>query len=97
MKLYRRILLLFMTVWLLGSADLSPRILADTTGTFVPDEVVVGFRPEHAAVNVTAALEAVAGHVIGSLPSLSAYRIRFDPGLSVADAIARLRRRPDVL
>lgn len=79
----------------LSAGILSSRALADAP-EFVQDELLVG-------VTASAAKRIVAGpldanmRVVGVHAQLGVYRVKIAPGLSLAAAAARLRRRADVL
>jgi len=62
----------------------------------MPGELLVGVRGAGHSPRQIARLEAVAGRVAGYHPALGVYRLTLRPGLSLEDALARLRRLPEV-
>ena len=64
---------------------------------YVPDEVLVRFRPEAAAARRDAIVKGVGAQVLRRLEELNFHRIRLAPGRSVTSAIAALRLQGDVI
>jgi thermitase len=73
------------------------RALARQQADYVPGEVLVGLRTDIAPAEAAAAFAGDIGLVVGRQPALNAMRVRLRHGLSVQEAIARLRRMPGVL
>jgi hypothetical protein len=69
-----------------GGAGKGPR--------YVKDEVLLGFRPGTRRADALQLLQKLGGTIVGSVPALGVYQIRFAPGTSVPDVVAQLSKNP---
>jgi len=61
---------------------------------YVKDEVLLGFRPGTQRADALRLLQKLGGTIVGSVPALGVYQIRFAPDTSVPDMVAQLAKNP---
>jgi len=59
---------------------------------FVKDEVLLGFRPGTKRQEALQLLQKLGGTIVGSIPALGIYQVRFAPGTSGPDLVAQLAK-----
>jgi thermitase len=83
-------------VLLVGGALLPPRAFGQQQADHVPGELLVGLDPERDGAAPLSGILSSLGSVVDWLPAIHTYRVRLRPGISIPDAIARLRQSREV-
>jgi thermitase len=80
------------------AASLSQGISAQgNPPSYVPGEVLIGIRNDSSPLAQPLQAIAEVGQVIGQHPVANIYRVRLRPGVSVQNAVARLKQNPAIL